>query len=47
MFHITSEELKELDSEYNVKLLRLLEYLRKINDKKIRKETVSNVKNNS
>jgi len=38
LFHVTAEELKELDREYNIKLLRLLEYLRKRNDKKIKKE---------
>lgn len=37
-FHITAEELKELDKENNKKLLELLEYLRKRNDKKIKKE---------
>ena len=47
MVHITAEELKELDREYDVKLLRLLEYLRKRSNKKIKKETISNVKNNS
>jgi len=39
-FHRTAEELKELDREYDVKLLRLLGYLRKRNDKKIKKETM-------
>ena len=38
MFHITAEELKELDREYDVKLLKLLGYLRKRNYKKIQKE---------
>jgi len=47
MFHITAEELRKLDKENDIKLLRLLEYMRKRNDKKIQKETVSNVKNNS
>jgi hypothetical protein len=47
IFHKTAEELRELDKENNIKLLRLLGYLRKRNDKKIQKETVSNVKNYS
>ena len=38
IFHITAEELKELDREYDVKLLKLLGYLRKRNYKKIQKE---------
>ena len=29
MFHKTAEELRELDKENNIKLLRLLEYLRR------------------
>ena len=29
MFHVTAEELRELDKENNIKLLRLLEYLKK------------------
>ena len=29
IFHRTAEELRELDKENNIKLLRLLEYLRK------------------
>jgi len=33
-FHKTSEELRELDKENNIKLLRLLEYLRKRKAKK-------------
>jgi len=36
MFHITAEELRELDKENDIKLLGLLEYLRRRNDKKIR-----------
>ena len=40
MFHRTAEELRELDKENNIKLLRLLEYLKKRSDKKIKKETV-------
>jgi len=46
MFHRTAEELKELNKENDIKLLRLLEYLRKRNNKKIKKEII-NVKNNS
>ena len=38
MFRITAEELRELDKENNAKLLELLEYLRKRNDKKIQRE---------
>ena len=41
------EELREFTKENNIKLLGLLRYLRRRNDKKIKKETVSNVKNNS
>ncbi len=37
MFRRTAEELKGLKKENNIKLLRLLEYLRKRNDKKIKK----------
>jgi len=40
MFHKTKEELRKLDRENNIKLLRLLEYLRKRSNKKIQKETV-------
>jgi len=47
MFHKTGEELRELNKENDIKLLKLLEYMRRRNDKKIQKETVSNVKNNS
>jgi len=32
IFHKTAEELRELDKENNIKLLRLLEYLRKRKD---------------
>ena len=38
MFHITAEELREFDKENDIKLLKLLEYIRKRNDKKIGKE---------
>ena len=34
IFHKTAEELRELDKENNIKLLRLLEYMRRKNDKK-------------
>lgn len=37
MFHLTAKELKELDKENDKKLLELLKYLRKRNDKKIKK----------
>ena len=46
MFHKTGEELRKLDRENDIKLLELLEYLRRRNDKKIQKETI-NAKNNS
>lgn len=36
MFHITAEESRELDKENNIKLLKLLKYIRKRNYKKIR-----------
>jgi len=36
-FHETAKELRELDKENNIKLLRLLEYLRRRNYKKIQK----------
>ena len=39
MFHKTAGELRELNKENDIKLLRLLKYIRKRNDKKIRKET--------
>jgi len=48
MFHITTEELRKLDKENNIKLLELLEYIRRRNDKKNRKGNCAyNVKNNS
>ena len=47
MFHKTAEELRELNKENDIKLLRLFKYIRRRNDKKIEKETVSNVKDNS
>lgn len=34
IFHKTAEELRELDKENDIKLLRLLEYMRRRNDKK-------------
>jgi len=37
MFHRTAEELREFTKENNIKLLQLLEYLRRRNDKKIQK----------
>lgn len=39
-FHITAEELKELDKEWDSKLLKLLGYLKRRNYKKIQKETM-------
>ena len=36
-FHRTAEELREFVKENDIKLLRLLEYLRRRNDKKIQK----------
>lgn len=39
-FHKTAEELRELDKENDIKLLELLEYLRRRSDKKIQRETV-------
>ena len=47
MFHKTKEELRAFVKENDIKLLELLKYIRRRNDKKIKKETVSNVKNNS
>ena len=40
-FHKTTEELKEFTKKNDIKLLRLLEYLRRRNNKKIKKETVA------
>jgi len=37
MFHKTEEEIRKLNKDNNIKLLKLLEYLRKRNDKKIQK----------
>ena len=37
MFHRTTEELREFAKENDIKLLELLEYLRRRNDKKIGK----------
>ena len=42
MFHKTGEELRKLDKENDIKLLKLLKYMRRRNDKKIKKETASN-----
>ena len=47
IFHKTAEELRELDKENNIKLLRLWKYIKKRSNKKIGKETISNVKDNS
>jgi len=38
MFHKTAEELREFIKENDIKLLRLLKYLKKRNDKEIQKE---------
>ena len=40
MFRKSPGELKVFIKENNIKLLKLLKYLRKRNDKKIQKETV-------
>ena len=45
-FHKTAEELRELDKENNIKLLRLLEYIKRRSNKEIQKEAIFNVKNN-
>ncbi len=37
MFHKTAEELKELDKENDIKLLKLWEYLRK---RKVKNDTI-------
>lgn len=39
-FRKTEEELRELDKENDIKLLKLLKSLRRRNDKKIQKETI-------
>jgi len=41
MFHINAEELREFVKENDIKLLRLLEYLRKRNYKKIEKGRIN------
>ena len=46
-FRRSVEELRAFVKENDIKLLELLKYIRRKNDKKIEKETVSNVKNNS
>ena len=46
-FRKSVKELREFIEENDIKLLGLLRYLRRRNDKKIKKETVTNVKNNS
>lgn len=38
MFHVTAEELRELDKENDIKLLGLLEYIKKRSNKKIQKK---------
>ena len=39
IFHKTAGELRELDKENDIKLLKLWKYLRRRDDKKIQKET--------
>jgi len=46
-FRRSVEELREFVKENDIKLLELLKYIRRRNDKKIEKETAPNVKNNS
>ena len=46
VFHKIKKELMALNKENNIKLLKLLGYLRRRNNKKIQKETI-NAKNNS
>jgi len=45
-FRRSVEELREFTKENDIKLLDLLKYMRRRNDKKIQKETID-VKNNS
>ena len=45
-FRRSVEELKEFIKKNNIKLLEILKYIRRRNDKKIQKETID-VKNNS
>jgi len=40
IFHKTTEELREFRKENDIKLLKLLEYLKRRNYKKIQRETV-------
>jgi len=40
IFHKTVEELRELVKENDIKLLELLKYMRRRNDKKIQRETM-------
>ena len=42
MFHKTEEELRKLDKENNIKLLGLLKYIRRRNNKKIKKSELTN-----
>ena len=46
-FRKNVEELREFIKENDIKLLGLGKYMRRRNYKKIKKETVSNVKNNT
>jgi ABC-type Zn uptake system ZnuABC Zn-binding protein ZnuA len=46
-FRKNVEELREFIKENDIKLLGLWEYIRRRNYKKIKKETIFNVKNNT
>ncbi|MCK4240256.1 MAG: hypothetical protein KAX30_01425 [Candidatus Atribacteria bacterium] len=46
-FRRSIKELREFIKENDIKLLGLWEYIRKRSNKKIQKEAISNVKNNS
>ena len=46
-FRKSVKELREFTKENDIKLLKLWKYIKKRSNKKIKKETVSNVKNYS
>ena len=46
-FRRSIKELREFTKENDIKLLELLKYVRRRNDKKIKKELYLNVKDNS
>ena len=46
-FRRSVKELREFIKENDIKLLELLKYIRRRNYKKIKKGTISNVKNNT